>query len=310
MPLPNAPVRWTTIAPMLPASLACLALAIAQEAEPVPGTPFDRVMELELTESDEPAIEGHGPTTLAEYEVQFDGTLHIWTASELDLFLQVDDAAEARPLASDGDSGGGTTPYLELEVEKGDWLVVLVAGDPGATGSLSLHLIATPESEAGRLAEAAAQNALRESARLIGEGRQVDARDVMATVLAEVIDTTGPDHPDLLAARFNLASSMYEMGDLAGARALEESVLAAFERILPADHPDLLSARLNLARSMEAMGDLAGARALQESVLAARERILPADHPDLLRARNNLASSMHEMGDLAGARALDRKSVV
>ena len=97
---------------------------------------------------------------------------------------------------------------------------------------------------------------------------------------------------------------MYAMGDLAGARALRESVLAGYERILPEDHPSLLLARANLANSMYARGDLARARALFESVLAARDRILPEDHPDLLRARVNLASSMYAMGDLAGARAL------
>ena len=95
-----------------------------------------------------------------------------------------------------------------------------------------------------------------------------------------------------------------DLGDLAGARALRESVLAARERSLPADHPDLLRARASLAVSMAEMGDLAGARVLKESVLAARERSLPADHPDLLLARANLASAMHEMGDPAGARAL------
>jgi len=289
---------------MLPASLACLALAFAQEAEPVPGTPFDRVIELEITASDEPAIEGHGPTAFAEYEVEFDGTLHIWTSSELDLFLRVDDADEARPLASDDDSGGGTTPYLELEVGKGDWLVVLIASDPGATGPFTLHLIATPESEAGRLAKAAALNALRESARLVAEGRRADARDVMAMALADVTDTTGPDHPDLLIARANLGVSMRQMGDLAGARALFESVLSGYERSLPEDHPDLLRARGHLAVSMHEMGDLAGARAIQEAVLAGYERILPEDHPDLLAAQNNLATSMHKLGDLAGARAL------
>jgi len=284
--------------------LTTLSFLLAQDSEPIPPTPFDRVIELEITAADEPAIEGHGPTGFAEYEVEFDGTLHVWTTSELDLFLQVDDAAEARTLASDDNSGGGTTPYVSLDVARGDWLVVLVAGDPRATGPLSLHLIATPRSEAGRLAEIAAQDALREQARLVSKGRRAEAREVMAKALPKVMNSTGLDHPDLLAARNNLAVSMEAMGDLAGARALYESVLAAYERTLPADHPDLLTARLNLANSMYALGDLAGARALYESVLAARERILPADHPELLRARGNLANSMYAMGDLAGARAL------
>jgi len=284
--------------------LASLPFLLAQDSEPIPPTPFDRVIELEITAADEPAIEGHGPTGFAEYEVQFDGTLHIWATSELDLFLQIDDAAEARTLASDDNSGGGTTPYVSLDVERGDWLVVFVAGDPSATGLLALHLIASPETEAGRVAEAAAQQALRESARLVRQGLQAQASEVMARSLAEVMGTPGPGHPDLLDARGDLGISMYRVGDLAGAHALFESVLAARERILPADHPALLAARANLAISMSDMGDLAGARALRESVLAGCERSLPEDHPDLLTARANLAASMLTMGDLAGARAL------
>jgi len=290
---------------MLPTLLASLPLLLAQGAEPISPSPYDRVIELEITEFDEPAIEGRGGTAVAEYEVQFDGTLHIWTTSELDLFLQVDDAAEARSLASDDNSGGGTTPYIALEVQTGDWLMVLVAGGPGATGSLTLHLIAAGETEAGRAALMLARDTLAAATRLADEGQRTAALELMAKALPGVMDTEGVDHPDLLLARATLANSMHVMGDLAGARALFESVLAARERILPADHPDLLAARSNLAVSMDAMGDLAGARALRESVLAARERILPADHPDLLRAGANLAVSMRVMGDLAGARALE-----
>jgi len=284
--------------------LATLSLAFVQDSEPIPPTPYDRVIELEITEDDEPAIEGHGPTVIAEYEVLFGGRLHVWTTSDLDLFLRIDDASDARPLASDNDSGGGTTPYLELDVDTGDWLMVLIAGDPGVTGPLALHLAASPETEAGRVAEIVAQDALRESIRLVSEGRRAEAREAMVHALSEVMDTAGPDHPGLLAARANLAGSMFVMGDLAGARALSESVLAGYERILPEDHPELLRARANLAVAMHDMGDLAGARALRESVHSGYERILPADHPDLLRARANLAISVHDVGDLAGARAL------
>jgi len=324
-------------------------LALPQGLEPIPPTPYDRVVELEITSDDEPAIEDHGPTVFAEYEVQFDGTLHVWATSELDLFLQVDDAGAARTLASDDNSGGGSTPYLSLDVAGGDWLVVLVAGAPGSTGFLSLHLVAAPETEATRAAAAAGRDALREAQRLIGEGDQTSARDLVEGVLAEIVDTPGAtssdaihdalfgiglfarnemgsipvsreaweraarhrerslpeDHPDLLAARANLAISMEAMGDHAAARALEELVVAGYERILSEDHPNLLAVRGNLAVSMEAMGDLAGARALEESVLAGYERTLPADHPDLLRARGNLAVSMEAMGDLAAGRALN-----
>jgi len=289
---------------MLPILFAALPLLLAQDSEPIPPSPNDRVIELVITEHDEIAIEGRGGTVFAEYEVEFDGTLHIWTTSELDLFLQVDDAAEASPLASDDNSGGGTTPYIALEVQTGDWLVILVAADPGATGALILQLVAATETEAGRTAKKLARDTHQAATRLANEGQWTAARDLMAEALPGVMDTEGLGRPDLLDARLKLANSMYGMGDLAGARALYESVLAAYERTLPVDHPDLLTARGNLASSMYEMGDLAGARALHESVLAARERTLPADHLDLLLARGNLALSMFEMGDVTGARAL------
>ncbi|MFT5051053.1 MAG: hypothetical protein ACI8QZ_002460, partial [Chlamydiales bacterium] len=334
---------------VLPTLLAAIPLLLAQESEPVPPTPFDRVIELKIAEHDEIAIEGHGGTVVAEYEALFDGTLHVWAMSELDLFLQVDDADEARTLASDDNSGGGTTPYLSLDVERGAWLAILVSGVPGSTGPLSLHLAAAPETEATRAAATAGREAMGEARRLIRGGDRTSARDLVESVLAEIVDTADAatseaihdvlfdfgvlaysetqslresreaweraarhrertlpeDHPSLLGARGNLANSMHAMGDMAGARALRESVVAGYERSLPEDHPDLLRARGNLAGSMNEMGDLAGARALDESVLAGYERSLPEDHPRLLRARGNLAGSMSHMGDLAGARALD-----
>jgi len=281
-------------------------LALHQDLDPVPPTPYDRVVELEITADDEPAIEGHGGTVFAEYEVQFDGTLHVWAMSELDLFLQVDDAAEARRLASDDNSGGGTTPYLSLNVERGAWLAILVSGVPGSTGSLSLHLAAAPETEATLAAATAAHGALQEARRLARRGQQRAASELLGAVLAEIEDTAGAASSQALAdARASIAVPMSQMGDLAGGRRLMEFVLAAFERTLPEDHADLLRARANLANSMDEMGDLAGARALRESVLAAFERTLPEDHPDILRARANVSNSMGRMGDPAGARALD-----
>ncbi len=117
------------------------------------------------------------------------------------------------------------------------------------------------------------------------------------------------DHPDLLAARLNLASMMRMRGDLVGARALAERVLAARERLLHGDHPDLVRARQNLASMMFEQGDLAGARSLFERVLRSRERTLLADHPDLLAARRNLAATLAEQGDLAGARAIEERAL-
>ncbi|WP_333775871.1 tetratricopeptide repeat protein, partial [Streptomyces sp. IBSBF 3136] len=60
-------------------------------------------------------------------------------------------------------------------------------------------------------------------------------------------DIHGPDHPDTLSARNNLANSYGDAGRIQDALDLRERVLADRERILGDDHPDTLSARNNLA---------------------------------------------------------------
>ena len=62
---------------------------------------------------------------------------------------------------------------------------------------------------------------------------------------------------DTLGAMLNLAGMLYAQGDLAGARQLEEQVLAARRQLLGEKHPDTLTAMLNLALTLSAQGDLA-----------------------------------------------------
>ena len=57
----------------------------------------------------------------------------------------------------------------------------------------------------------------------------------------------GPDHPDTLASRNNLAAAYQAAGRAAVAILLFEQALAAFERVLGPDHPDTLRSRNNLA---------------------------------------------------------------
>ncbi|MGW3835354.1 tetratricopeptide repeat protein [Streptomyces microflavus] len=109
-------------------------------------------------------------------------------------------------------------------------------------------------------------------------------------------DIHGPDHPDTLRARSNLAVSYSDAGRVQEALDLGERVLADRERILGDDHPDTLSARNNLAVSYRDAGRVQEALDLRERVLADRERILGDDHPDTLSARNNLANSYRDAG--------------
>ncbi|GAB2916811.1 tetratricopeptide repeat protein [Rheinheimera gaetbuli] len=113
------------------------------------------------------------------------------------------------------------------------------------------------------------------------------------------------EHKDVLVSKGNLASTLGQQGDLAGARRLAEAVLDARERTLGAEHPDTLTSKNNLAGTLAQQGDLAGARHLQEAVLEALERTLGSEHPSTLTSKNNLAGTLAQQGDLAGARRLE-----
>jgi hypothetical protein len=73
-----------------------------------------------------------------------------------------------------------------------------------------------------------------------GESRAERARRKLERVL-------GPEHPNTLATRHNLAYNTGRAGDAAGARDQLVALLPIFERVLGPEHPDTLTARANLA---------------------------------------------------------------
>ena len=66
----------------------------------------------------------------------------------------------------------------------------------------------------------------------------------------------GPDHPDTLTSRNNLAAAYRAAGRLDEAITLHEQTLAARERVLGPDHPDTLTSRNNLAAAYRDAGRL------------------------------------------------------
>ena len=111
----------------------------------------------------------------------------------------------------------------------------------------------------------------------------------------------GPDHPDTLNARNNLAALYQAAGRPAEAIPLFEQTLVSLERLLGPDDPDTLTAQNNLAATYQDAGRLAEAILLFRLILAARERVLGADHPDTATSRTNLASAYREAGRAAEA---------
>jgi len=121
------------------------------------------------------------------------------------------------------------------------------------------------------------------------------------TVLADCERLLGPDHPDTLASRHNLAGAYESAGRLREAIAVYERNLADCERLLGPGHRDTLASRHNLAGAYKSAGWPRKAIDLHERNLADRERLLGPGHPDTLASRHNLAGAYGSAGRLGEA---------
>ena len=144
---------------------------------------------------------------------------------------------------------------------------------------------------------------LRRITQSLGEsGSYSAARDLCRLVADAKSDAYGPEYPDTLIARHDLARWAGVAGDAAGARDQFAALLPIRERVLGPEHPDTLTTRHNLAFWTGHAGDAAGARDHLAALLPIRERVLGPEHPDTLTTRHNLAYFTGETGDAAGAR--------
>ena len=138
---------------------------------------------------------------------------------------------------------------------------------------------------------------------------ETDLRALIQEVQAALIasgygedDAYGPEHPETLAARGNLARWTGEAGDAAGARDQYAALLPTVERVSGPEHPATLAARDGLADWTGEAGDAAGARDQYAALLPIIERVSGPEHPATLAARGVLAAVTGFAGDAAGAR--------
>ena len=131
---------------------------------------------------------------------------------------------------------------------------------------------------------------------LPGHGPAQGGRDALQRVLAKREQQLGPDHPDTLKTRHNLAMIYRQIGRHQEAETLFNEVLAKREQKLGPDHPDTLTARHNLAVLYRDMGRHQKAETLFNEVLAKQEQQLGPDHPDTLATRHSLAALYRQIG--------------
>jgi tetratricopeptide (TPR) repeat protein len=129
-------------------------------------------------------------------------------------------------------------------------------------------------------------------------GRAAAAAELWERVLSYREQILGPEHPDTLISRSNLASAYKDAGRLDEALALFEQTLADSERLLGPDRTETLTSRGNLATAYHAAGRRDEALPLFEQTGTDSERLLGPDHPYTLTSRNNLASAYQEAGRL------------
>ncbi|MFJ4790819.1 tetratricopeptide repeat protein, partial [Streptomyces sp. NPDC088794] len=111
----------------------------------------------------------------------------------------------------------------------------------------------------------------------------------------------GPDDPDTLTARNNLALWRREAGDAAGAAVAYTELLADLVRVLGPDDSRTLTTRGILAKLRGEAGEAAGAVAALVELLADRVRVLGPDDSRTLITRGNLADWRWKAGDMTGA---------
>ncbi|MFE1443231.1 tetratricopeptide repeat protein [Streptomyces sp. NPDC058739] len=145
---------------------------------------------------------------------------------------------------------------------------------------------------------------LHRACKSLGEsGQAASAFNHCRHLAARACHRLGPDHPDVLHTRHELAFWRGVAGDAAGAaRALAE-LLDLTVQVLGKDHPHTLTTRHELARWRGETKDGRGAAAALAELLDDRVRVLGEDHPHTLSTRHELARWRGEAGDAAGAAA-------
>jgi tetratricopeptide (TPR) repeat protein len=114
---------------------------------------------------------------------------------------------------------------------------------------------------------------------------------------AKAIDpAVGPNHPDALVSRNNLARAIFAMGRLEDAETETRAVLEITTRELGPEDPDTLTSRSNVALILDAMGRREEAETETRAILRVRTRVLGPEDPDTLSSRINLGLLLANLG--------------
>ncbi|MFF2937532.1 tetratricopeptide repeat protein [Streptomyces mirabilis] len=113
----------------------------------------------------------------------------------------------------------------------------------------------------------------------------------------------GPDHPDTLAARHDIARYLAEAAQLSEAVALLDRLACDRQRVLGPRHTATLVTRSSKARFLREGGDAPQALRLFRELLPDMTAVLGPDHVDVLLARQELGRTLGHTGRTSDALA-------
>jgi tetratricopeptide (TPR) repeat protein len=117
----------------------------------------------------------------------------------------------------------------------------------------------------------------------------------------------GPDHPDVLTTRADIAYWTGEDGNADGALRLFQQLLPDRVRVLGPHHHDVLTTQVNIAVWTGEQGDAGAAVRLLHELLPDLVRVLGTNHHDVLLSRASMAAWIAKDGDVGAALQLYRK---
>ena len=133
------------------------------------------------------------------------------------------------------------------------------------------------------------------------EGKFEEAEAGHREVLEMLDRELGPEHPETIGARNNIAACLDAQGEAKRAEAEMREVLRLREGALGPEHPDVAEARNNLGISLLSQGRFEEARAESERALALIEATLGPSHPEVARISDTLGNLMFGQGKYAEA---------
>lgn len=290
-------------------AVLCALASLVSGQEMRSGSQFELEFELGLLDRGQ-GIQIRDWSRTVLYSAKGTGKVYVHALSkDFDLSLRVEDA-DGEAIVEDDNSGGGTTPFVVVDVKEGQSIRITVtsgketalernSNPKGARATLKLFL--ARETEEALAAERRAELDVKRAERFEKDGDWEEARSVLRGAIDDLLATVGAVESSAVDQATLL---LVQLGDYPQARELQEAVLEFLSRALSPEHPDIQFAKRDLANILSAEGDSLAVRELRAGVLEVFSRTLHEEHSDLQAARANFASSLFAAGDYRGAREL------